>query len=1317
MTVTGSEQSELAARLPLLMLRDEARLRRELARGRWSPERAAREIGQAEARVAARRAAVPVLSYPALPVTDRREDLLAAIREHQVVVVAGETGSGKTTQLPKLCLELGRGVRGLIGHTQPRRIAARTVAERIAAELGVPLGDAVGYAVRFTDQVGPRTLVKIMTDGILLAEIRRDRDLLAYDTIIVDEAHERSLNVDFLLGYLHRLLPRRPDLTLVITSATIDPGRFAAHFGGAPVVEVSGRTYPVEVRYRPLVVDQPDEMAEDGELRDGELRDAVTATVDAVLELTREGPGDVLVFCSGEREIRDTAEALTAAARARPALRDLEVLPLYARLSAAEQHRVFEPASGPGRRVVIATNVAETSLTVPGIRYVVDPGTARISRWSPRTRVQRLPIEAVSRASADQRKGRCGRVAAGVCIRLYSEQDFLGRPAFTDPEIQRTNLAAVILSMADLGLGAVADFPFLDPPDRRSVRDGLDVLTELGALEAAAPGAAAGAPQAVAPRLTETGRRLARLPVDPRFARMILEADRVGGVREICVIAAALTIQDPRERPTTSSGAQQRAAELHARFTDPTSDFLTLLAMWDYVAEQQRELSSSAFRRLCKREFLHYLRIREWQDLEGQLRRAAAELGIGINDTPPAPEVLHLALLSGLLSRVGLKDGAKNEYAGVRNARFVLAPGTPLAKKGPRWVVVAELVETTRLFGRVAAKIEPGWIEQLAAHLVARSYSEPHWDAELGSVLALERVTLWGLPLAVGRAVTYGSIDPGLSRELFLRHALVDGDWSTHHAFWARNRALLADAEELEHRARRRDIVIDDARLYDFYDARVPADVVSARHFDAWWKRARVDTPDLLTLTSADLVTPGADPADWDDADQPPTWETDDLSLPLSYVFEPGAEDDGVTLHVPLELLPALRGEETDWLVPGLREELVTALIRGLPKVLRRSFVPAPDTARAALARVIPRAEPLLPALSRALEELTGVWVRPEEWAPTALPAHLRLRLEVTGADGRVVAEGRDVEQLQSRLRPRVQATLAAAAPAVQAAGLTAWTIGTLPSAVVLRRGGHDVQGFPALVDEGTSVAVRVLDSEAAQATAHPLGTRRLLLLQGPSPVRAVQGSMPNAAKLALGSAPGGAAAVLDDCAEATVDALVARAGGPVWDEASWSALLAAVRAGLPAEMRAVVTRTAEILGVAREVARGLSSTSQPALLPAYTDMRAQLAALVHPGFVTAAGTARLPDLLRYVRAIERRLGTVAADPARDRERQRRVEAVRALLDDRAAGLRPGSSAAKAISEMRWMVEELRVSLFAQRLGTPYPVSEQRIVRALDRAA
>ncbi|MEU9829061.1 ATP-dependent RNA helicase HrpA [Micromonospora chersina] len=1314
---------DLHRRLSALMFRDQRRLQRRLdgVRKLRDPQRResalaeiATEVARAEARLAARRAAVPAITYPAqLPVSERKDDIAAAIRDHQVVIVAGETGSGKTTQLPKICLELGRGVTGLIGHTQPRRLAARTVADRIAEELGTELGDVVGYKVRFTDQVGENSLVKLMTDGILLAELQTDRMLRQYDTLIIDEAHERSLNIDFILGYLRQLLPRRPDLKVVITSATIETDRFAKHFADAegnpaPVVEVSGRTYPVEVRYRPLV--EVTEAEEEDEADEENVRDQIQAIGDAVEELAAEGPGDILVFLSGEREIRDTADALGKLVQKKRSLLGTEILPLYARLSTAEQHRVFAPHAG--RRVVLATNVAETSLTVPGIKYVVDPGTARISRYSSRLKVQRLPIEPVSQASANQRKGRCGRTSDGICIRLYDEQDFENRPEFTDPEILRTNLASVILQMTSIGLGDIGAFPFIDPPDRRNVTDGVNLLHELGALNPAETDPAK--------RLTALGRRLAQLPVDPRLARMVLEGERNGCATEVVVIAAALSIQDPRERPADK---QAQADQAHARFADKESDFVAYLNLWRYLREQQRELSSSAFRRMCKAEYLNYLRVREWQDIVSQLRQVlrTSDKGEGRRgggaDLPEeidTPKV-HQSLLPGLLSHLGLKDAQKHEYLGARGAKFAIFPGSALFKKPPRWVMAAELVETSRLWGRVAGRVEPEWVEPLAQHLVKRSYSEPHWEKKQAAVMAYEKVTLYGVPLVTSRKVNFGRIDPALSRELFIRHALVEGDWQTHHRFWADNQRLLAEVEELENRARRRDILVDDETIFHFYDERIPADVVSGRHFDAWWKKARHEQPDLLTFTRELLINSGRGGVD--ESGYPDEWRADGVALPLTYTFDPGTPTDGVTVDIPLPLLNQVPAESFDWQVPGLREELVIALIRSLPKAIRRNFVPVPDYARAALAQMPAGEEPLLAALTRQLRRMTGVTVPADAWDVGKLPPHLRVTFRVLGEDDKPVAEGKDLPALQRELRQEVRQVVAAAAPDVARTGLTGWDIGTLPRTIEQVRAGYAVTAYPALVDEGTTVGVKVFDSPGEQEAAHWAGTRRLLRLTVPSPAKFLQGRLSNEAKLALSRNPhGGVPALIEDAAGAAIDKLMADAGGPAWDAEGFAALRDRVRADLVDTVVEVMGRVRQVLAAAYAVEQRLGATRNLAVVAALADIRAQLGGLVHKGFITEAGYARLPDLLRYLTAIERRLDRLPGNPQRDKQQQDRIAVVQKEYQDLLAALPPARRQSAAARQIRWMIEELRVNVFAQALGTPYPVSEQRIYRAMDEA-
>jgi len=1292
-----AELRALRERLTDLTLDDAHRLGRRLERLRGARSaqagrglvRFAAEVAAAEERIAKRRAAVPArIDYPAeLPVTARRDDLKAAIRDHQVVVVAGETGSGKSTQLPKLCLELGRGVRGTIAHTQPRRLAARTIAERVAEELRVPLGGAVGYAVRFAHRSSDETLVRLMTDGLLLAEIQHDRLLRRYDTIIVDEAHERSLNIDFLLGVLKRILPQRPELKLIITSATIDPERLSRHFDGVPIVEVSGRTYPVEVRYRPV----PD--------AEHERLDAIP---DAVKELLRDGPGDVLVFLSGEREIRDTAELLGGRLQG-----DVEILPLYARLSAAEQQKVFQQHAR--RRVVLATNVAETSLTVPGVGAVVDPGTARISRYSARLKVQRLPIEPISQASAQQRTGRCGRTSDGICIRLYDEDDFTGRPRFTDPEILRTSLASVILQMAALELGDVEEFPFLDPPDARQVRDGVALLRELGALEPVSR--ADGARN----RLTALGRKLAQLPVDPRFGRMVLEGDKLGCAEEAIVIAAGLSIQDPRESPVE---AREAAAQQHARFrTDPPSDFLAFLELWRYVRAQQRALNGSQFRRRCRAEFLHYLRIREWQDLVAQVRQAAKAIGVRTNQAPAEPEQIHRALLAGLLSHVGVRDAAPAderrpargrrpliEYTGARGARFALSPGSGLARKPPDWAMVAELVETTRLWGHTAARIDPQWIEPAAPqHLLRHTYGEPRWDARRGAAMVDERVTLYGLPIVPARAVPYARVDPAGARELFLRRALVAGEWDARHDFLAENARRIAEVEALEDRARRRDLLASEETRLAFFANRVPAEVVSATTFERWWKDARARNQELLTLPRELLRASEADVAE-----APTEWRDGELSLPLSYRFAPGAPDDGVTVRVPLERVGELRADEFQWLVPALREELVTALIRSLPKELRRSLVPVPAVAAELLRALTPGPVSLLDALSHELGRL-GVQVPRSAWELDKLPPHLRMRFRVEDRDGEVVAEGEDLDALREVVKPRLREQLAQAAPSIERSGARAWDFGTLPRELAPSAGGG-LRAFPALVDEGETVGVRLFETAAEQMGAMHAGTRRLLRLTVRSPIPWVVDRLSTADKLALMTAPhGNVGAALDDALTAALDALIASDGGLAWDASAWERLRAHVAGALADETLATARALVAVLEARREVERRLEALPvAPALQEIRLDVARQLGRLVHAGCATAAGARRLADVERYLRAADMRLDRLPDAAGSDRDRMRAIHELEATYEARLADWPAGTPRPPGLYEVRWLLEELRVAQFAPALGARVTAKQVR---------
>lgn len=1289
-----SPLAALSAQLGELMLRDQQRLQRRLqgARKIKNPDAQLAVAAELESditaalqKVQSRAASCPKVTYPEnLPVSQKKQDILQAIRDHQVVIVAGETGSGKTTQLPKICLELGRGVKGLIGHTQPRRLAARTVANRIADELETPLGGSVGYKVRFNDQVGENTLVKLMTDGILLAEIQQDRLLMQYDTLIIDEAHERSLNIDFILGYLRELLPKRPDLKVIITSATIDPQRFSRHFNNAPIIEVSGRTYPVEVRYRP-VVDDADDID----------RDQLQAIFDAVDELGREGPGDILIFMSGEREIRDTADALN-----RLNLPHTEVLPLYARLSNSEQNRVFQ--SHHGRRIVLATNVAETSLTVPGIKYVIDPGTARISRYSFRTKVQRLPIEPVSQASANQRKGRCGRVSDGICIRLYSEQDFLSRPEFTDPEILRTNLASVILQMTSLGLGDIAAFPFVEAPDKRNILDGVRLLEELGAIKTADNGHY---------QLTPQGRQLAQLPIDPRLARMVLEAQKSGSVREVMIITAALSIQDPRERPMDK---QQASDEKHRRFADKDSDFLAYVNLWDWLKEQQKEHSSSQFRRLCRNDFLNYLRVREWQDIYTQLRQVVKELGLPVNSEPSDYRSVHTALLTGLLSHIGQKDADKQEYTGARNARFSIFPGSGLFKKPPKWTMVAELVETSRLWGRIAARIEPEWIEPLAQHLVKHSYSEPHWSKSQGAVMATEKVTLFGLPIVAARQVNYSTIDPLLCRELFIRHALVEGDWQTRHAFFSANLKLRAEVEELEHKSRRRDILVDDETLFSFYDQRIPGEVISGRHFDNWWKNAAKQNADLLSFEKEMLIKDGANKVSA--LDYPNTWHQGNLKLRLTYQFEPGTDADGVTVHIPLPILNQVEDQGFEWQIPGIRRELVIALIKSLPKPVRRNFVPAPNYAEAFLGRVTALELPLLDALERELRRMTGVTVSRDDWQWEQVPDHLKMTFRVVGEKHKTLLEGKNLTALKLQLKDKVQETLSAVADdGLEQSNLHIWSFGKLPEFYEEKRGGYSMKAYPALVDEKDSVAIRLFDSEQEQQQAMWQGTRRLLLLNIPSPIKYLHEKLPNKAKLGLYFNPYGRVLdLIDDCISCGIDKLIAEHGGPVWQEEDFARLQEKVRAELNETVVGVAKQVEQILTAVFNINKRLKGRVDISLALALSDIKNQLGGLVYRGFVTNNGWKRLSDTLRYLQAIERRLEKLATDPHRDRAQMLRVEQVQQAWQQWLNKLPPKRQQDEEVKEVRWMIEELRVSLFAQQLGTPYPISDKRILQTIE---
>ncbi len=1290
----------------------------------------------------------PDLSIADLPIAAAVPEIAAALLASQVVVVAGETGSGKTTQLPKICLLAGR---ERIGHTQPRRIAARTLAERIADETRTEVGDLVGYQVRFTRKAGRQTRVKVMTDGILLAEIAHDRLLERYDTIIVDEAHERSLNIDFLLGYLKQLLPKRPDLKVIVTSATIDTARFSEHFDNAPIVSVEGRTYPVEVRYRPVrddgaVDDSDDDPATEAierrratPVRAAVEKDLNEAICDAVVELQAEGDGGILVFLSGEREIRDAADAITALD-----LRFTEVLPLYARLSAAEQHRVFAPHAG--RRIVLATNVAETSLTVPGIRYVIDPGTARISRYSKRTKVQRLPMEPISRASANQRAGRCGRVAPGVCIRLYSEADYESRPEFTEPEILRTNLASVILQMAESDLGDIATFPFVEPPDESQITDGLRLLEELGALEQGSR---------ARPALTATGHSLARLPVDPRLGRMLVEADRLGCLREVLVVVSALAIPDVRERPAE---AREKADLFHRRFwvNDPSTssgtgstssgtgsaghggsatDFGAIVNLWEYLRDQRKLLSGNAFRRMCRDEFLSFLRIREWQDLHTQLRDICDELGLSRNHDAAPPERVHTALLSGLLSHVGLLDVkderpdlparkrarlGPREYLGSRGSRWAINPGSALAKTPPPLAMAYELVETTRLWARTVAGVTAEQVEEVGSHLLKRNYSEPHWAESTGSVVAYESVSLYGVPIVSGRPVSYARVDPAEARRIFIQAALVEGRWRTRHHFFARNEATRRAAADLEERTRRRDIVVDDAVIADFYDARIPPDVVSVQHFDAWWRRKRQESDSFLDLSLDDLVVPEAD--DVDAGGFPDHWTVAGHALPITYVFDPGSHHDGVTVEIPLPVLNQLPPAAFTWQVPGLRHDLATELIRSLPKAVRTAYVPAPNHAAAALAWLAERPDvasapvgDLAPdtisfpaALSRALLTLTGR-ATGEQWG--VVPDHLSVTLVVADRPGGTeVARGTDLAELQRRLAPRLTETLTRASRDVAVTGATAWTFPELAPRRVTKRGETEIVGYPALVDEGRTVGVSVLDTEARARRSHAAGLRRLFVVCGPDPTKWVVAHMSNETKLTLGASPyPGVGELLGDVRLKAIDAALADLGVDPWAVRSsdrFTAVGVGVRERVPDLMRTILARTGEALARYQAVQRLITSLPPPS--DVRTDVSEQVSNLVFSGFVAATPDPWFARLPVYLRAATVRLEAYGQNPARWRQA---TDTILDLEDAYAAvcARQPPGPLPSPIARIGWLMEELRVSLFAQSLGTKEPVSAKRL--------
>lgn len=1248
-----------------------------------------RELAKSRAIVEARRASVATPKYPAeLPVTERREEIAELIANNQVVILCGETGSGKSTQLPKICLELGWGIFGRIGHTQPRRIAARSLAARIAEELETEFGKAVGYKVRFKDHVRPETRVKLMTDGILLAELQHDKFLNEYDTLIIDEAHERSLNIDFLLGYLKQLLPKRPDLKVIVTSATIDPDRFSKHFNNAPVIEVSGRTYPVELRYAP-----PDE--ESVAERDDIMQQAI---VDAVDELSRIGRGDILVFLSGEREIRETAETLR-----KHHMEGTEVLPLYARLGPAEQSRIFKPSGR--RRIVLATNVAETSLTVPGIHFVVDTGFARISRYSHRSKVQRLPVERVSQASANQRKGRCGRVAEGVCIRLYSEEDYEARRDFTEPEILRTNLASVILQMKLLGFGDIESFPFVDPPDSRLIKDGYRVLEEIGAVDGLR-------------KVTRIGRHLSRLPVDPRMGRMLLEAAQTHCLNELLVIAAALSVQDPRDRPLEK---QQAADEAHAVFRDEQSDFIGFLNLWKWLEEQRRHLTARKFRRLCRERFLSWTRVLEWHDIHHQLRGQMHEMGYRENQAEAGYEEIHKAVLSGLLSHVGIKSGTKErDYLGARNTRFHIFPGSGLFEKQPKWAVAAELVETTKLYARTVAQVQPEWIESLAGHLVKRSYSEPHWQKSRGQVGGYEKVNLFGLILVARRRINFGPIDPDQSREIFIRSALVDGDFQTRAPFWRHNKDLIDDVHDLEAKSRSRDILVDEEQIYAFYASRIPDGIYSTAQFEKWLRKVTKQKPKLLHMRMDDILR--SDASQVDESQFPDRLVVGGMQLPLEYCFDPTGEADGVTMVVPAEVLNQVPASQSEWLVPGLLAERVTALIKGLPKSLRKNFVPVPDFTRRCLAEIKPSERSLIQTLGECLKRHTGVHVPEDAWPAENLPDHLQMNYRIVDGAGKTIEAGRDLAALK-RKHAGVTHARCQRLPdtGMEREGMTSWECGSLPPTVDIERASIRLKGFPALVDSGDSVAVRVLDSQAAATTSHREGLRRLLLLALPKEIRFLRKNLPNLERMRLQYAkvpkrkvtsdgpvaPG--KGIEDELIHLVVGQAFLHDRPEIRDEKTFEQRIDQCRGDLVNTAQTVSKVVSQLLDNYQEARKALSGITAVNWLPSLRDMQQQLDQLVYQGFLQQVPWANLNHYPRYLKAIDLRAGKLFHAAGRDQKLMKEMQPLLGDWQTRYDALIEKGDTDPRIEELHWLFEELRVSLFAQELRTAHPVSMKRI--------
>ncbi|MCB5184049.1 ATP-dependent RNA helicase HrpA [Methylobacillus gramineus] len=1356
--------SRLEAQLPECLLVDRFFLKRRLqqtsamlGQGK-SVEKSLAEIAgkiqDSARRLQARRDHLPKPDFPDdLPVSGRRDEIAAAIAKHQVVIVCGETGSGKTTQLPKICLTLGRGVNGLIGHTQPRRIAARSVASRIAQELASPLGQAVGYKVRFNDKLSETSYIKLMTDGILLAETQGDRFLNVYDTIIIDEAHERSLNIDFLLGYLKQLLPRRPDLKVIVTSATIDAERFSRHFNGAPVIEVSGRTYPVEVRYRALgakrssmpakavpasvatkpAAEMPVMTAQEQEFRrkagnvdpsirkwldDGDVEllgqdvmgvqrkpreasrwleedDVEEAMEDAILDvaedLLREGEGDILVFLPGEREIRDTADHLRKHQARSPRLRHVEVLPLFARLSIEDQQKIFR--TNGGRRIVLATNVAETSLTVPGIKYVIDTGLARVSRYSARAKVEQLQIEKISQAAARQRAGRCGRVSSGICVRLYDEQDFNHRPAFTDPEILRSSLAAVILRMAALKLGDVQDFPFIEAPSSRYIADGYLLLQELGAVDSDR-------------NITEIGRQLARLPLDPRVSRMILEAKKQGCTREILIIASALAIQDPRERPMDKREAADQA---HAKFAIEHSDFMGFLKLWEFYEEALKaKKSNKDLLNKCHANYLSFLRLKEWRELHMQLKEIAEDLELQFNDEPASYEQVHRALLSGLLGNIGFKDGDADSYQGARGIRFHVAPGSTLKKARPKWVMAAELMETTKLYARCVARIEPDWIEPLARGLTQSHYSDPRWDRKPAQVVAWERVSLYGLTVIPRRRVHYGPVNAQESREIFIREALANMEFDTRAAFFGANQRLIAEIEELEHKARRQDVLVDEHTLFAFYDGILPQDTINGAGFEKWREAAEQENPRLLYLTREHLMRHGA--AGITEVQFPESIEVDGVKLPLKYRFEPGHLLDGVTATVPLALLNQLSPEQAEWLVPGMIREKVTALIKALPKTLRRVCVPVPDFVTGFLQQASNKSDALLPVLAAYVQQRTGLKLSLSDWAADTLDAHLYMNFRIVDEKNRELGMGRDWHALKTQLGQAAQLTFRSTSPSIEKAGIKQWDFGDLPQTLSFSRDGRQLTGYPALEDNSDSVSIKLFDTENTALVSHRAGVRRLMRFELKEQIKQLEKGLPgfNQYALQLRNIMNPDELREDMLVAITDRAFIGEDELPRNNQA-FMALKTRARTRLPAVVEGAGRLATAIAVEYTQLMQKLNGVPG-SLARVKKEVETQLGLLLPKRFFSVTPWETLQHVPRYLKALRLRLDKYQGSAERDARSAQSVQQIWERWESHVLALRKAShDVPPALAEYRWLIEELRVSLFAQELKTPFPVSAKRL--------